>query len=67
MVTPPREGYQALGDEAYELLKVVPYRYNRAVIYSAKQLHNSYTDGPALQALSCDPRRGRLTANMFIL
>lgn len=64
--SPLRPGYQSEADEAYELLKVVPYVYNRAVIYSAKQLHNSYTDRAALEALSCDPREGRLTANMFI-
>ena len=40
--------------------------FNRAVIYSAKQLHNAYIDDRAVGQLSCSPKQGRLTANVFL-
>ena len=40
--------------------------FNRAVIYSAKQLHNAYIDDRAVGQLSCAPKQGRLTANVFL-
>ena len=48
------------------LLHVVTPAFNRAVIYSAQQLHNAYIDDRAVEQLSCSPKRGRLTANVFL-
>ena len=54
------------GDEYFDLLHVVTPAFNRAVIYSAKQLHNAYIDEAAVGQLSCSPKEGRLTANVFL-
>eukprot|EP00965_Chrysotila_dentata_P203938 6182043-Pleurochrysis_carterae.AAC.1 len=61
------QSYQSEGDTHFDLLAVVPYRYNRAVIYAAKQLHSAFIDRAAELALSCDPAVGRLTSNLFIV
>ena len=57
--------YQTASDDNFELLKVVPHAFNRALVYSAKTLHSAYIDDAALKTLSCDPKVGRLTANLF--
>ena len=59
-----RAGYP--NDEYFDLLHVVTPAFNRAVIYSAKQLHNAYIDDRAVGQLSCSPKQGRLTANVFL-
>lgn len=50
----------------YELLHHVPYKFNTAVIYDTKQLHSAFIDQETLQSLSCDPKEGRVTANIFL-
>ena len=60
----PSAGYP--NDEYFDLLHVVTPAFNRAVIYSAKQLHNAYIDDRAVGQLSCAPKQGRLTANVFL-
>eukprot|EP01047_Picozoa_sp_COSAG01_P034400 COSAG01_NODE_2582_length_7421_cov_4.252253_2_plen_388_part_00 len=62
----PGRGYIFKSNKRFELLHTVPHVYNRAVIYSAKMLHNAHIDVAALRSLNCDPSRGRVTANMFI-
>ena len=59
-----RAGYP--DDEYFDLLHVVTPAFNRAVIYSAQQLHNAYIDDRAVGQLSCSPKQGRLTANVFL-
>ncbi len=53
------------GDPDFELLHVEPHAFNRAVLYSSKQLHNAHITPAAERALTCDPARARLTANVF--
>ena len=59
-----RAGYP--DDEYFDLLHVATPAFNRAVIYSAQQLHNAYIDDRAVGQLSCSPKQGRLTANVFL-
>ena len=61
-----RPGYISSGDDYFELLHAVPPRFNRAILYSARQLHNAYLDDAAVRRLSCSPHTGRLTANVFL-
>jgi hypothetical protein len=61
------QGYPAASTDDFELLHAVPYRWNRAVIYSTKQLvHSAYLDTAAVKALSTSPQLGRLSANIFL-
>ena len=59
------QGYMAGSDGDFELLHVVPHAFNRAAIYSAKQLHNGHITQAAVRALTCEPAAARLTANVF--
>ena len=47
-------GYLVGSDEDFELLHVVPHAFNRAAIYSAKQLHNGHITPAAESALTCE-------------
>jgi hypothetical protein len=57
-------GYIAASDEAYERIGVVEGIADRLVIYRGSLLHSGII--PPGMALSPDPRRGRLTANLFV-
>ena len=59
----PKPRYFDASDEHFELLGVMPARFNRLVIYRGSLLHTAVIN-PAL-SISGDPRRGRLTANSF--
>lgn len=59
--------YTSSSTPHYELLMHVPYKFNSAVIYEAKQLHSAFIDDETLQHLTCDAKVGRLTANIFIV
>lgn len=59
-----RPFYQAKSDDEFELLHVVPFQFDRAVIYDAMQLHSAYIETSA--RLSCDPEHGRLAASVFL-
>lgn len=61
-----RPFYQAGSDDDFELLHVVPYKFDRAVLYDAKQLHSAYLDADTVTRLSCDPTQGRLVASFFL-
>lgn len=54
-----------LGDlDHFEELAAVDARFDRLVIYRSRLLHSGRIEAPEL--LSADPRRGRLTANVFV-
>jgi uncharacterized protein DUF6445 len=58
---PPR--YMTESNEIAELLYTVPPRFNRFVFYSGDVPHTGAITAPEL--LSADPRKGRLTLNLF--
>jgi hypothetical protein len=58
---PPR--YMTGSNEIAELLYTVPPRFNRFVFYSGDIPHNGAITAPEL--LSDDPKKGRLTLNLF--
>ena len=62
--TPPTYMGTPKHEEHYLLLHHVPYRYNRAVLYDARQLHSAYVE--SVEHLSCAATQGRLTANVFL-
>ena len=49
-------------DEHFELLGVMPARFNRLVVYRGSLLHSAIVNP---QRLGSDPRTGRLTVNTF--
>ena len=49
-------------DEHFELLGVMPARFNRLVVYRGSLLHSAIVNPRRLRA---DPRTGRLTGNTF--
>lgn len=54
------------GDTAwFEQIDEVEAKPDRLVLYRGRQLHSGVIPDP--QALSADPRRGRLTINMFLI
>lgn len=48
----------------YEQIAAVGARYNRLIVYRSRLLHSGQIGAP--EALSEDPRQGRLTANIFL-
>ena len=58
---PPR--YMTESNEIAELLCTIPPRFNRFVFYSGDVPHSGAITAPEL--LSNDPRKGRLTLNLF--
>jgi hypothetical protein len=58
---PPR--YMTESNDVAELLHTVPARFNRFVFYSGDTPHTGAITAPEL--LSADPKKGRLTLNLF--
>jgi hypothetical protein len=58
---PPR--YMTASNDVAELLYTVPARFNRFVFYSGDTPHTGAIAAPEL--LSADPKKGRLTLNLF--
>ncbi|MCH7823027.1 MAG: hypothetical protein IIA07_13530 [Proteobacteria bacterium] len=56
--------YMTGSNEIAELLCTIPARFNRMIFYSGKVPHSGDITAPEL--LSIDPRKGRLTLNVFI-
>ena len=56
-------GYQTGSNKYFELIKMIPAKYNRVIFYDAYIFHSAYIDDP--QLLNDDPSRGRLTLNGF--
>lgn len=61
---PPPAAYVAGDTPLFECLRVVPARYNRALLYRSRNLHSGAISPDAL--LSPDPRAGRLTVTAFL-
>ncbi len=60
---PPPLGYPT-ESERFEYIGGVEAREDRLALYRGRMLHSGIIPNPA--ALSADPRRGRLTVNMFL-
>ena len=60
----PPAGYVGDSDGYYELLGACDARFNRMAIYRSCLLHSAHVT-PGID-LPADPRRGRLTANIFL-
>lgn len=60
---PPPPRYFGDSDDRFELLGMMPARFNRLVIYRGSLLHSAIVN-PAT-ALASDPGTGRLTVNTF--
>lgn len=57
-------GYMPRGDADYEEVAHCPAAFDRLLLYRSNQLHSGII--PAGMPLDPDPRRGRLTATLFI-
>ncbi len=57
-------GYVDANDRAYERTLAIPARFGRLLIYPSNLLHSGAIARPDL--LTAEPRRGRLTANLFV-
>jgi hypothetical protein len=55
--------YQTGSNKYFELIKMIPPKWNRVIFYDAYVFHSAYIANPAL--LNGDPTRGRLTLNGF--
>lgn len=60
-----QQGYGRNISEHYELLEHASYVFNRLVIYDPNQLHSAYIDN--VDDLTCSPKDGRLTTNLFLI
>lgn len=60
----PARTYPSGDSERFEQIGAVEARIDRLALYRGRQLHSGII--PAPQALSDDPRKGRLTVNMFL-
>lgn len=60
----PPETYMRDGAYGFERIFNVPAKFNRLIIYKGTQLHSGDIIDPA--ALSPDPKKGRLTFNVFM-
>lgn len=61
---PPKAGYISGSDDFYEQIGLVEAIPDRLVIYQGSLLHSGVI--PADMSFSHDPRKGRLTANLFV-
>ncbi len=63
--TPPAPGYiDAAGNDLFEGIGAVAAKPDRMILYRAGLLHSGLVGTPAADA--ADPRRGRLTGNLFL-
>jgi hypothetical protein len=60
----PAPGYRLESDDRFERIGAVEARFDRLVLYRAALLHSGLITG--LPAAAADPRRGRLTGNLFL-
>ncbi|HEX6784730.1 MAG TPA: DUF6445 family protein [Sphingomicrobium sp.] len=61
---PPNSGYIAGSDDFFEQIGMVEAIADRLIIYQGSLLHSGII--PETMKFSDDPRRGRLTANLFV-
>jgi Family of unknown function (DUF6445) len=57
--------YFTTSNEVFEQVAVIPPRWNRLTYYDGGQFHGGHIEHPEL--LCDDPRRGRLTINLFFV
>ncbi len=62
--TPAPARYIGGGDAAYMRTALIDAAFDRLLLYRSNMLHSGHIPDPG--ALSADPARGRLTANIFI-
>ncbi|WAJ72076.1 DUF6445 family protein [Catenovulum adriaticum] len=60
-----QQKYFSKSDEIFELIELVPYQANRMLIYPGALLHSAFVDDVSKNVI-IDPKKGRLTANLFI-
>jgi hypothetical protein len=58
-------GYITASNAYFEMVRIVPAAFNRAVFYDGSHFHSSHIDNPSL--LRHDPAVGRLTLNGFFI
>ncbi len=58
-----RHQYITESNQDFELVELIPMKYNRLIVYQSNLLHSGYIN-PSM--LSKDPQKGRLTGNLFI-
>ncbi len=63
-VAPPPPAYIDGDTPLFARTRLVEAVFNRVIVYRSRTLHSGHIPDPA--ALSADPRRGRLTANIFL-
>lgn len=61
---PPPPGYRTGSDRLFALTEAVEARYDRLILYRAALLHSGLI--AQLPEHASDPRRGRLTGNLFL-
>ncbi|USU09711.1 DUF6445 family protein [Sphingomonadaceae bacterium OTU29MARTA1] len=64
MIDHPPSGYRTGSDAQFERIGAVEARYDRLVLYRAALLHSGLVSH--LPVTAADPRRGRLTGNLFL-
>lgn len=62
--TPPAAAYIGGDTAQFVRTRLVDAVFNRVIVYRSRVLHSGHI--PLPEALSADPRRGRLTANIFL-
>jgi hypothetical protein len=63
-LSPPPAGFVTANAENFEQTTAVDARFNRLIVYRSQHLHSGSI--PADMNFSTDPRKGRLTATIFI-
>lgn len=63
----PNGYFAGSSTKQFHVLLDVPYKFDRVVIYSTKQLHTASLGEDATSKLHCNPSKGRLTANVFMV
>ncbi len=61
---PPPPAYIDGDTRQFTRTRLVEAAFNRVIVYRSRTLHSGHIPDPT--ALSADPRRGRLTANIFL-
>lgn len=60
-----QQRYFSESNEVFELIEHVPYQANRMLIYPGALLHSAFIDDVGKNVI-IDPKKGRLTANLFV-
>ena len=60
-----KQSYLSESDTLHELLEVITPKPNRAVVFPQALLHNGFIDNDTIARLSSDPKKGRITGQVF--